>query len=55
MECIGTGYVDCQKEAKYVRHTQFAGSHPLCAEHAMEDDKFLLNDSYTVWEYIEND
>jgi len=44
--CIGDAYTDCQEEALYVRHTQFAGSHPLCLLHAMKDKDFLRNDSY---------
>ena len=52
MECIGNGYEDCRERATYVRHTQFAGSHPLCEKHAKEDEKFGENDSYTTWEKI---
>lgn len=52
MICMGNSYFDCTKEATYIRHTQFAGSHPLCDEHAQEDKNFLVNDSYTCWEVI---
>lgn len=52
MICIGNSYFDCTKEATYIRHTQFAGSHPLCDEHAQEDKNFLVNDSYTCWEVV---
>ncbi len=52
MICIGNMYDDCSKAAEYVRHTQFAGSHPLCEEHAKEDKDFLKNDSYTSWEIL---
>lgn len=52
MECMGDAYEDCKEEAAYIRHTQFAGSHPLCEKHAKEDDKFMQNDSYQVWEKL---
>lgn len=55
MQCIGTAYEDCPKEARYIRHTQFAGSHPFCAEHAMQEDDFLDCTSYLDWEYIGDD
>ena len=42
----------CEQVAKYIRHTQFAGSHLLCEEHAREDSKFMVDDSYTDWEVI---
>ena len=45
----------CEKRAEYIRHTQFAGSHELCEEHAREDPKFLINDSYTVWGHLVHD
>lgn len=44
--------IDCDKEAKYIRHTQFAGSHPFCEEHAREQKGFLCNDSYESWEIL---
>lgn len=52
MKCIGNAYRNCDKEASYIRHTQFAGSHPLCSEHAEEDKDFMKNDSYTDWEKL---
>lgn len=52
MKCSGGMYENCDKEADYIRHTQFAGSHPLCTKHAQEDKEFLVNDSYTFWESI---
>jgi hypothetical protein len=51
-KCIGNGYTPCYKDADYIRHTQFAGSHYLCEEHANEDENFLEDDSYQVWEKI---
>jgi hypothetical protein len=32
--------MDCDKNAMYVRHTQFAGSHPYCKEHALQQKDF---------------
>lgn len=52
MQCIGNGYESCDKKAEYIRHTQFAGSHPLCEKHAREDEEFLFNDSYQSWEKL---
>jgi len=42
----------CGKEADYIRHTQFAGDHPFCAQHAEAEDDFMSNDSYTGWSKI---
>jgi len=53
MECIGNAYEDCTDNAVYIRHTQFAGSHPLCEKHASEDENFLKTDSYQSWEKLE--
>lgn len=52
-KCIGGAYEDCNNDAEYIRHTQFAGIHPLCKKHAEEDERFMLDDSYTCWEVIE--
>lgn len=43
----------CEKNARWVRHTQFAGSHPFCDEHAREEPDFKENDSYEDWEDLE--
>ena len=51
-KCIGGVYDSCEKEASYIRHTQFAGSHPLCEKHAKEDENFMKNDSYVVWKKL---
>ena len=48
-ECI-----ECSSPASWIRHTQFAGSHPLCQKHAEEDNQFLVNNSYQVWVIIES-
>lgn len=52
MQCSGNAYTDCIEEATYIRHTQFAGSHPLCEKHAREDLDFMKNDSYVDWEIL---
>lgn len=43
------GCVVCDKPAKWVRHTQFAGEHPYCKEHAKAETDFGHNDSYEYW------
>lgn len=45
--------VECNKVAVWARHTQFAGTHPYCDEHAKAQTDFLKEDSYTFWENIE--
>ena len=50
--CSGTAYKNCTNDAKYIRHTQFAGSHPLCEDCAKTDRMFLVEDTYTMWEVI---
>lgn len=44
---------DCNEPALYVRHTQFAGSHPFCMTHAMLERDFLRNDSHASWEKLD--
>lgn len=39
----------CKNEATWIRHTQFAGSHPFCKEHAKKEEDFGECDSYTCW------
>ena len=51
-KCIGDVYDDCGEPAVYIRHTQFAGSHPLCEKHAKEDKDFMKNSSYAYWELL---
>jgi hypothetical protein len=52
MKCItGTG-ASCQDPVAWVRHTQFAGSHPFCEVHAKAESDFGVNDSYKDWEKI---
>lgn len=54
LTCSGTAYANCDKLAVWIRHTQFAGDHPLCDEHAREDKKFGTSDSYQDWSEIED-
>ena len=43
----------CNKKAKYIRYTQFAGDHPFCKEHAMLEKDFMKKDlSYYFWEKL---
>ena len=53
LACIGDAYGDCDEPALYIRHTQFAGSHALCVFHAMTEEGFLVDDSYSHWEKLE--
>ena len=47
MKCI-----HCEFEAKWVRHTQFAGDHPFCEDHAFLEKDFGDNtDNY--WAKVE--
>lgn len=53
LECCGGPYAGrCLKPVKYIRHTQFAGSHPFCKDHAELEEGFLEDDSYEFWEQI---
>lgn len=38
----------CESTATYIRHTQFAGSHPFCMEHAKAQSDFMSSD----WECL---
>jgi len=57
LACVGSGYkevmeekcLECNENATYIRHTQFAGDHPYCEHHAKKEDDFGENDSYTYW------
>ena len=48
MKCL-----ECHREAKWMRSTQFSGDHPYCAPHARAEDDFMKNDSYAFWYKIE--
>ena len=41
--------LECDRPAKHIRSTQFAGNHPYCEEHAKQQADFKQNDSYTYW------
>ena len=41
--------LECDKTAVWTRHTQFAGDHPYCDEHARLEKDFGEDDSYTFW------
>lgn len=45
----------CDADAKYIRHTQFAGDHPFCESCGPKEDGFMENDSYEYWTEIENE
>lgn len=48
--------IDCDKMATYIRHTQFAGDHPFCTEHAQAERDFMDNkDDSTVWEKLSSE
>lgn len=43
----------CEKPATWIRHTQFAGSHPFCIEHAEQEENFGKSDSlYFYWQEL---
>jgi endogenous inhibitor of DNA gyrase (YacG/DUF329 family) len=42
----------CEEPATWIRHTQFAGSHPFCEEHAKAESDFYDSDSYLYWEEL---
>lgn len=45
---------DCDKEAEWVRCTQFAGDHPFCLEHAEKEKGFPLgSNSSEYWTTVE--
>lgn len=52
-QCFGNTTSMCEEQAVYILHTQFAGSLPLCEKHAKEDNKFMVTDSYTSWEKLD--
>lgn len=49
-------YCECGKPATWVRHTQFAGNHPFCSEHAKKEADFGQSDSsYFFWKELSPD
>lgn len=47
------GEKDCDEKTEWIRHTQFAGSHPFCDKCARKEKDFLHSDSYLFWEKVE--
>ena len=49
--------LECDKDADWIRSTQFAGDHPYCDEHArLESDFDDMDDSYAYWvKAVKND
>jgi hypothetical protein len=45
--------LECNKPAQWVRSTQFAGEHPYCEEHAIQEKDFHDADSYMYWYEID--
>jgi len=41
--------LECDAQAAHIRHTQFAGNHPYCQQHAMAQEDYYVDDSYTYW------
>jgi hypothetical protein len=44
--------LECGDKAQYIRHTQFAGDHPYCLEHAQKETDWKSDDSYTYWSEV---
>ena len=45
MKCLS-----CDEKARWIRCTQFAGNHPYCDLHALMEEDFGENDSYSFWD-----
>ncbi len=45
----------CDKLATWERCTQFAGDHPFCDQHALEQNDFGVDDSYKFWAEIKEE
>jgi hypothetical protein len=45
----------CYNPSKYIRHTQFAGSHSYCAKHGPMERDFMQDDPCTNWETLETE
>jgi hypothetical protein len=50
MKCL-----ECEKEAKWMKSTQFSGDFPYCAKHARAEEDFMKSDSYSFWYRIKQD
>jgi hypothetical protein len=46
--------IECGKPADHIRHTQFAGDHPYCDEHAKLESDFGEDDSYAYWSQLKS-
>lgn len=46
---------ECDQPAVWVRSTQFAGDHPYCEHHAIQEKDFHDADSYFYWYKIKED
>ena len=44
--------LDCKQPAAWIRHTQFAGDHPFCDEHARVEADFGVSDSTKDWTQV---
>lgn len=45
--------INCPKPTRFIRHTQFAGSHPYCEDCAKDEPDFMKDDEpYKDWEAI---
>ena len=44
--------IECEEVATWIRHTQFAGTHPFCEHHAKLQTDFYNSDSYLDWEEL---
>lgn len=44
--------LECDLPAVWERHTQFAGIHPFCDEHARKESDFNKSDDCTFWQKI---
>jgi hypothetical protein len=42
----------CDEPTEFIRHTQFASSHPFCEKHAKEEEDFHQSTSYLDWEKL---
>lgn len=46
--------VECDRDADWIRSTQFAGDHPYCDKHARLESDWGQGDSYQYWVKIPN-
>lgn len=54
LTCTAPGPCSCTTMS-WIRHTQFAGDHPFCEEHARQEKDFGERSSYVVWERVAKD